>query len=147
MSYSQWVQEHGAKHKKIIKRLQHLTDDELIEYFRFNNMVKNEPDFCPLYAKNKRCHENKELNCYFCACPNFRFNDSGFDKIESRTLFSYCSIESKDGTQYKSESAIHQNCADCFVPHSESYIKKYFTRDWLKAMSRVNAISSSKTVT
>jgi hypothetical protein len=137
MSYSSWFQAHGEKHKKIIDKLSHLSDDELIKYFRFDNMVKEEPDFCPLYAKNKKCHDNEELNCYFCACPNFRFKDEGFKTIEERTLFSTCGIDSKDGSQYISDTAIHQNCAGCFVPHSEAYIKKYFTRDWFDAMSKV----------
>ncbi len=137
MSYSSWFQAHGEKHKKIIDKLSHLSDNELIKYFRFDNMVKHEPDFCPLYAKNKKCHDNEELNCYFCACPNFRFKDEGFETIEERTLFSTCNIDSKDGSQYISDTAIHQNCAGCFVPHSEAYIKKHFTRDWFKAMSEV----------
>jgi hypothetical protein len=139
MSYSSWFQSHGEKHKKIIEKLTHLSDDELIEYFRFDNMVKNEFDFCPLYAKNKKCHDNEELNCYFCACPNFRFNDKGFEQVEKRTLFSTCNIESKDGSQYISDDAIHQNCAGCFVPHSEAYIKKNFTRNWFEAMSKVKS--------
>ena len=138
MSYSSWFQEHGEKHKKIIEKLSQLNDDELIKYFRFNNMVQNEPDFCPLYAENKKCHDNKELNCYFCACPNFRFNDEGFKQVEKKTLFSTCNIDSKDGSQYISDTAIHQNCAGCFVPHSEFYIKKYFTRNWFEAMYKVN---------
>jgi len=137
MSYGSWFKEHGEKHKKIVDRLTHLSDDELIEYFKFDNMVKNEPNFCPLYADNKKCHDNKELNCYFCACPNFRFNDDGFKKENNKILFSTCSIDSKDGSQYISENAIHQNCAGCFVPHSESYIKKNFTRNWFKAMNKV----------
>jgi len=137
MSYSSWFQAHGEKHKEIIKKLTHLTDDEIIQYFHFDNMVKKEPNFCPLYKDNKKCHDNKNLNCYFCACPNFRFKDDGFKVIEEQTLFSYCSIDSKDGTQYKSQNSIHQNCAGCFVPHSEAYIKKYFTRDWFKAMQKV----------
>ncbi|MBD3808292.1 MAG: hypothetical protein IE880_06200 [Epsilonproteobacteria bacterium] len=138
MSYDAWFQEHGKKHKKIIDKLEHLSDDELIAYFRFENMVKNEPDFCPLYKEHKQCHEHDGLNCYFCACPNFRFNDAGFEVQEQRTLFSYCDIDSKDGDQYKLDNAIHQNCAKCFVPHSEAYIKKHFTRDWFEAMHKVN---------
>ena len=137
MSYQSWFQEHGKKHKKIIEKLAQLSDDELIAYFRFDNMVQKEPDFCPLYTENKMCHDNKALNCYFCACPNFRFNDAGFKKVEEKTLFSTCNINSKDGSQYISDDAIHQNCAGCFVPHSEAYIKKYFTRDWFKAMKTV----------
>ena len=140
MSYSSWFQAHGEKHKKIVEKLQYLSDEELIKYFRFDNMVKNEPDFCPLYNDNKKCHDNKELNCYLCACPNFRFNDDGFKQIEQKTLFSTCDINSKDGSQYISDSAIHQNCAACFVSHSENYIKKNFSRDWFEVMSKVTSL-------
>ena len=137
MSYSSWFNTHGNKHKEIVERLKHLTDDEIIKYFRFDNMVEKEPNFCPLYKDNKKCHESNELNCYLCACPNFRFKDEGFDKIEDKTLYSKCNINSKDGSQYISSEAIHQNCAGCFVPHSEQYIKKYFSRDWFKVMENV----------
>jgi len=137
MSYTQWFQAHAAKHRSIMEKLAHLSDEEVIVYFRFENMVKNEPDFCPLYAENKKCHDTPELNCYLCACPNFRFNDQGFATEEGKTLFSTCSIESPDGDRYVSESAIHQNCAGCIVPHRESYIKKVFDRNWLTIMQEV----------
>ncbi len=137
MSYKSWFQSHGKKHKEIVDRLSHLNENELIEYFRYENMVKKEPNFCPLYKENKKCHNMENLNCYLCACPNFRFDDNGFEKIEKRMLFSRCNIDSKDGTQYKSEEAIHQNCVGCSVPHHESYIKKNFSKDWFKIMSSV----------
>jgi len=137
MSYKSWFLEHGNKHKAIMKKLTHLNDDEVIRYFRFENMVENEPDFCPLYADNKKCHDMKALNCYLCACPNFRFNDKGFKEIEEKTLFSICDIDSKDGSQYISEDAIHQNCAGCGVPHHEAYIKKVFDRDWFEIKEKV----------
>jgi hypothetical protein len=138
MSYGSWFQAHGEKHKKIIEKLNHLSDAALIDYFKFDNMVQNEPNFCPLYSDNKKCHDHRELNCYFCACPNFRFKDEGFEQQVEKTLFSTCGIDSKDGSQYISDKAIHQNCSGCFIPHSEAYIKKYFTRNWFKAMERVN---------
>lgn len=137
MSYNQWFQEHAAKHRAIMEKLSALSDQEIIEYFRFENMVQNEREFCPLYADNKKCHDTPELNCYLCACPNFRFNDKGFKQEEEKTLFSTCSIESPDGDRYISESAIHQNCAGCLVPHRESYIKKVFDRNWLVIMKEV----------
>jgi hypothetical protein len=137
MSYKKWFDAHAQKHKAIMDKLTHLSETEVIEYFRFENMVKNEPNFCPLFAENKKCHDTQELNCYLCACPNFRFNDTGFSVEEGKTLFSTCSIESPDGDRYVSESAIHQNCAGCIVPHRESYIKKIFNRNWLEIMKEV----------
>lgn len=137
MSYKKWFDAHAAKHAAIMKKLEHLSDDEVIEYFRFDNMVQHEPEFCPLYAENKKCHDMEELNCYLCACPNFRFKEAGFAREGERILFSTCSIESPDGDRYVSEKAIHQNCAGCIVPHRESYIRKLFDRDWLNIMREV----------
>lgn len=137
MSYKEWFDAHAQKHKAIMDKLTHLSDNEVIEYFRFDNMVQHEPEFCPLYAENKKCHDMEELNCYLCACPNFRFNEGGFAKEGERTLFSTCSIESPDGDRYVSEKAIHQNCAGCIVPHRESYIRKVFNRNWLTIMKEV----------
>ncbi|PTB83899.1 hypothetical protein C9926_00480 [Sulfurovum lithotrophicum] len=137
MSYSSWFQAHGEKHKAIMDKLTNLSDEEVIAYFRFENMVEKEPDFCPLYKENKKCHDMKELNCYLCACPNFRFDDKGFKKVENKTLYSTCNIDSKDGSQYISDDAIHQNCAGCGVPHHEAYIQKVFSRDWFEVMKEV----------
>ena len=92
-------------------KLIQLSDDEVIAYFHFENMVEKEPDFCPLYKEHKKCHDMKDLNCYLCACPSFRFDDEGFQKVEAKTLYSTCSIDSKDGAQFISDDAIHQNCS------------------------------------
>lgn len=137
MSYKQWFLDHAAKHRAVMDKLTALSDEEVIRYFRFENMVQHESDFCPLYAQNKKCHETDELNCYLCACPNFRFNDAGFSDEKGKTLFSTCSIESPDGDRYVSDTAIHQNCAGCLVPHRESYIRKVFDRNWLAVMNEV----------
>lgn len=139
MTYNEWFEAHAKRHEDIMKKLTHLSDDEVIEYFRFDNMVKNEPDFCPLYKDNKKCHDYDKLNCYLCACPNFRFKDEGFKKQDDKTLYSYCGIDSKDGAQYIGDDYIHQNCAGCIVPHRESYIKKHFDRNWKKIMKDVRA--------
>ena len=120
-----------------MKKLTHLSDDEVITYFRFDNMLQNEPEFCPLYKENKKCHDMEDLNCYLCACPHFRFDDSGLKKIDERTLYSTCSIDSKDGAQFISDDSIHQDCSACLIPHREVYIKKVFSRDWFKIMKEV----------
>jgi len=71
MTYSEWTQEHAKKHEKILEKLKNKSDDEVIRYFEYENMQKNEVDFCLLYKDNKKCHDVENLNCYLCACPHF----------------------------------------------------------------------------
>lgn len=125
-----------------MEKLNHLSRDKVIAYFRFENMVKKEPDFCYLYQENKKCHEMEELNCYLCGCPNFRFNDEGFSNKKGKTLFSYCFINSKDGGVFESKDALHQDCTNCTIPHEEAYIRKHFRRDWFEMMRDVHEIST-----
>jgi hypothetical protein len=129
MSYKSWIESHAIKHKEIMDRLEHLSDDEVIEYFRFENMVEKEPDFCPLYKDNKKCHDIDELNCYLCACPNFRVGDKK----------SYCDIDSKYGGSIEAKDGyIHQDCSGCSIPHGVFYTKRNFNRNWKEIMK--NAI-------
>ncbi len=136
MTYIAWYDTFARKHKNIVNKLrtQHFTKHQIIEYFRFENMLEMEPDFCPLYAQKKKCHEMESLNCYLCACPNFRFDDKGIKKIETNTQYSFCSIDSKDGAQGIYEHAIHQDCSKCSIPHHQDYIEKHFDLEWKKIM-------------
>ncbi len=129
MSYKEWCEIHFKKHSAIMKKLSHLSDDEVIEYFDYEHMRVAEPDFCLLYADGKKCHEMENLNCYLCACPHFRFDDDGIKKVGEKTLFSFCSIDAKKGKVFESESAMHQDCTHCFIPHKKEFIKKLFHRD------------------
>ena len=136
MTYMEWFEIHAKKHAAIMKTLTYLNDDEVIDYFVYENMQEKHPDFCPLYAENTKCHEMEELNCYFCACNHFRFSDEGLKKEGSKILYSNCDIEAKEGKRFESEGAIHQDCSDCFIPHKKAVIKKYFSRDWRKVMEQ-----------
>lgn len=138
MTYEEWFLKQGELHANVMKKLINKTNEEVIEYFKFENMVKNEPDFCPLYKENKKCHDMEDLNCYLCACPNFRFDDNGFEKTnDGKILYSICSINCKDGSQFIGEKYIHQNCSDCVIPHKKKYIKKNFSRNWFEVMKDV----------
>lgn len=141
MTYISWFEDHAAKHKKLVDKLlkQNLTQEEIIEYFDFENMVKNEKEFCPLYANHKKCHEMEKLNCYLCACPNFRFTDEGIESVDDKTKYSFCSIDSKDGKIGVYGDAIHQDCSGCGVPHHKSYVEKHFDFDWSKIMQECNS--------
>ena len=139
MTYEEWFLNQAKLHETIMKKLENRTADEIVEYFKYENMKINEPDFCPLYTLNKKCHEMENLNCYLCACPNFRFKDDGFELQDGKTLYSKCGINSKDGSQYIGENYIHQNCSGCIVPHRDKYIKNHFSRDWFEVMKDVRS--------
>jgi hypothetical protein len=138
VSYISWFEQHSTKHKLIVDKLvlQGLNKEEIIEYFDFDNMVKMENEFCPLYEEPKKCHDMESLNCYLCACPNFRFDDKGVEKIEDKTKYSFCDIDSKDGRVGVYGESIHQDCSKCGVPHHKNYVEKNFDLDWKKVMSR-----------
>ncbi|MDF1882168.1 hypothetical protein JHD50_12810 [Sulfurimonas sp. MAG313] len=138
MGYTDWFKAHADKHKIIMNKLitQDLNKEQIIDYFDFENMVEKEQDFCPLYKDNKKCHDMDSLNCYLCACPNFRFKDEGIQKIEEKTQYSVCDIESKDGRQGVYGEKIHQDCSKCGVPHHRSYVEKHFNLDWEKIMTK-----------
>ena len=140
MSYGGWLREHARKHKKIVQKLlkEGYDKERIIDYFKFENMVQNEPDFCPLYAENRKCHDMEELNCYLCACPNFRFKDEGIDKVDGKIRYSFCAIDSKDGRAGVYGEAVHQDCSACIVPHTKEYVRKHFHTDWMKIMNEVN---------
>lgn len=138
MTYAEWYEEFAQKHAVIVKDLAHLSREELIAYFDFDHMKIKHPDFCPLYVKDQKCHEMETLNCYFCACMHFRFNDSGIREENGKRLYSYCSIDSKNHALFEDEHSIHNDCSNCKVPHKKHVIEKYFSRDWKEVMKECN---------
>jgi len=136
MAYREWFANHAQKHAHIVATLGHLSDKELIEYFDFENMKVKHPDFCPLYAKDKKCHDMPKLNCYFCACMHFRFDDNSTQKVGEKICYSYCSIESKNHRLFESQTAIHNDCSQCKVPHKNHVIERYFSRNWVEVMQK-----------
>ncbi len=130
MSYLFWFKNHSKKHQEIVKKV---ATFELIEYFRWENISKTDINFCPLFVQNRKCHDISNLNCYLCACPNFRFDDG------AKSLKSWCSIDSKDGEKIEHEGIIHQDCSKCTIPHDEEYIKKHFDSSWLKIMKKCHS--------
>ncbi len=139
MSYLSWFNKHASKHKTIVNKLieKNYTKEQIVDYFKFESMVKNEIDFCPLYKKNKKCHDMENLNCYLCACPNFRFNDDGLDTYKEFKILSRCDIN--NGEKLKSKGKIHQDCSSCTVPHHEEFVLKNFDTDWKKIMDICSA--------
>lgn len=138
MSYEEWFERHGAKHKKIVEKLlaRDLSEEEIIDYFDFENMVKEENAFCPLYKEPRKCYELKKLNCYLCGCPHFRFSDEGLGEYNGVKILSKCDIN--NGSNLAAGGAIHQECSKCTVPHHRAYVKKRFDLNWKKIMKGCN---------
>ncbi len=137
MTYREWFDTHAAKHAALLARLEALgmEQEEIIGYFDFENMRHAEPDFCPLYAQNVKCHDMPSLNCYFCACPHFRFDDAGIALEEGAVRYSRCSIDAPEGRSYRFENAIHQDCSLCLIPHRRAFVSARFDPLWSRAMA------------
>lgn len=144
MTYQEWYDNFADRHKAIVDKLlaRGMKKAEIIEYFDFENMLKNEPNFCLLYKEKKKCHDIERLNCYLCACPHFRFNDEGFEVIDGNAKKSYCSIEAKDGKLGVFGNTIHQDCSGCTIPHHHHFVEKNFKFDWKEIMSESPAIKN-----
>ncbi|NPA60546.1 MAG: hypothetical protein GXO30_08845 [Epsilonproteobacteria bacterium] len=138
MSYLNWFNTHASKHKKIVDKLvsDNYTKNMIVNYFNFDNMVKKEVDFCPLYKKNKKCHDMDNLNCYLCACPNFRFNDDSTILKNDLRVLSRCSVG--NGAEFIGKEVVHHDCSSCQVPHHKEFILSNFNKDWKKVMFRCN---------
>ncbi len=127
MSYLSWFNKHANKHQQIVQKID---ESELINYFKWDNISKSDVDFCPLFTKREKCHEMENLNCYLCACPNFRFDDS------AKRVKSWCSINSEQGKQIEHNGLIHQDCSGCTIPHHQKYIEDNFDIKWLNIMKK-----------
>ena len=139
MGYNEWFKNHADKHKKIIDKLvgKNYSKEQIINYFDFDNMIKEELEFCPLYAKNQKCHDIESLNCYLCACPNFRFNEDGLGIYNEFKILSKCDIH--NGKEFAGKGVIHHDCSSCSVPHHKAFIDKNFDLDWKKIMKSCKA--------
>ena len=130
MNYHQWLEEFGKRHHAIVRQLAESSDEEIIDYFRYENLRRRHPEFCLLYERGEKCHEMEDLNCYLCGCPHFRYCDEGIDTVDGKTRYSFCAIDAKEGKTFETDTAIHQDCSDCPLPHLRGFIKKHFDRDW-----------------
>ncbi|MFW5990524.1 MAG: cysteine-rich small domain-containing protein [Campylobacterales bacterium] len=108
------------QHQKNIKFIEKegLEEDSLEKSFLYENLSQKEPNFCPLYVENQKCHDIEYLNCIFCACPFYMVKNS-------KTL---CSINSRFG-KYIGDTL---DCSDCFVPHRKGFVRKQLEKTSFK---------------
>lgn len=138
MQYIEWFDAHAARHRAVVGKLRARGLDKaaIIAYFDFDNMVVNEPHFCPLYATKTKCHAMTRLNCYLCACPHFRFCDVGLETTTEGTRFSRCAIAAKQSADMQYGDAIHLDCSACTLPHHTGFVRRCFDDDWKRIMQR-----------
>ncbi len=129
MTYQEWKEKHAKDKVEIIERNNLKEVNDIAEYFKFENMVKNEPNFCGLYKDNVKCHNMKDLNCYYCGCPYFKVNEK--PKTSGKTtITSVCIIDSKfqdkfyENPDVNNVVKVHCDCSKCYIPHKSSFVKK-----------------------
>ena len=141
MTYLEWIEDHGAKHKAIVDKLTKVgyTQTEIIDYFDYDNMVYAETYFCLLYHEKTKCHNMNNLNCYMCGCPYFRCSDTGVGiSLSADLIKSMCSIHSKNSMNFKGNGEWHLDCSNCTVPHTKKFIQKFYNPNWLEIMKETN---------
>jgi len=79
------------------------------KYFRYRNLVKNEPNFCPLFSLKKKCHNISNLNCWSCYCDYY--DRQYIDKENG--LIGRCSIGNENGKYTRGV----WDCSNCGMPH------------------------------
>ncbi|MBD3797929.1 MAG: hypothetical protein IE887_09405 [Campylobacterales bacterium] len=136
MTYTYWFSEHSNKHKTIVNSLKYLEKKEIIKYFEYENMQSLHKDFCYLFEQNTKCHDIKNLNCYLCGCPYFRFDDDGlYIDDKGNTVYSYC--VKNLGCKFTLNGETHHDCSKCTIPHTKKFISDNFDMDWSMIMKDV----------
>ena len=120
MTYSEWSAEHSKKVAAIYGSLRDKSPEAVYQYFMYDNMRKNEPDFCPLYKSNTRCHNMKDLNCFQCACPHFKVVDNPAPDIQGYITESICTINSRFSAVFTTGNVKHCDCSKCDIPHTKA---------------------------
>lgn len=129
MTYKEWETSHELKLNTVLKKLSGVSIANTIEYFNFSNMLVMEPDFCPLYKTNTKCHDIEDLNCFFCACPHFKSSDSEpFYMNNNVAVMSICSINAKQAGSFISGNIQQCDCSSCHIPHTKQVISAYLRR-------------------
>jgi len=121
MTYKYWLETFTYKRKKILEKLKNSSKEDMVKYFIFEHMVEKEPDFCILYKEKKKCHDIEYLNCLFCACPYFVFNDEGLKMSNTILVKSKCSINSLHASKFVHDGVEHLDCSTCRVPHTKKF--------------------------
>ena len=117
MTYGSWREDFFKKRNTIVDRLKKFeySQEEIIDYFEYENMAERESNFCPLYKLERKCHNVEYLNCYHCACPHFMLENEN----------SYCEIDSKFADNIVINNNKICDCTNCVIPHTKKFNLKH----------------------
>ena len=97
----------------------------ILKEFSFRVRKNRNKGECPCYLENKPCHgiSNKELNCFFCLCPEY----------DSDSLIGGCKANNPEGKGkwFEHKDLEHKkvwDCSECCYPHKKENIKKYLNK-------------------
>lgn len=88
---------------------------DIIDSWDFENMKKQNPEWCICYEEDKKCHKIERLNCFFCYCPEY---DRTFPEGK-------CKIDSPDGKYIETANGRILDCSDCTFPHKRENAVKF----------------------
>ncbi len=116
---SKWYKDFIAKRNYIIEKYNLKTPEQIASFFIYKNLKEKEPNFCPLFPKNEKCHDMKEedLNCFYCACPFYNYEI--WD--EEKKIFGACLLSESEGirNQYG-----YWDCTNCTLSHTSEFVIK-----------------------
>ncbi len=100
---------------------------KIVAEMSYKIQSKKNPRDCPCYSIGP-CHPNADdMNCFFCACPNFLIN---YDK--KRNLLGDCAVDSNHALRAKFSSPAVLDCSSCLLPHdpvvAEIYLRENLHR-------------------
>ncbi len=116
---SKWYKDFIAKRNSIIKKYNLKMPEQIASFFLYKNLKGKEPDFCPLFRKNEKCHNMKEedFNCFYCGCPFYDY------KIwdEENKILGACLLNKSDGVRNQYG---YWDCTNCTLPHTSEFVIK-----------------------
>lgn len=141
MTYTEWGTDHLEKIDPILNELKGESISAIIDYFDYENMVKEQLDFCPLYRTYTKCHVTYKLNCLLCSCNHFQYSDHEpiSVKPDGTKVMSICNIGSKQAQEFIVDGVSHCDCSKCCIPHTISHVKM-LTKDIMDGYSLLEYI-------
>ena len=115
-----WRSDFWSKVRKIVAE-RGLSEDEIPDFFLYDNLRSAYPDFCPLFAENKLCHtgvEREKFCCLLCACPFYDY--AVWD--EENKIFGACKRNSPLG--HRTELG-YWDCSACAFVHDIRWVKAH----------------------